>query len=75
MSPTSALRRFLKTPKGILIVLLALLAALAASYEGVATVAPGFLTAVVAAGAVDAVVMRARRGRWFVPDGAVWWWL
>ena len=30
----SALRRFLKAPKGILIVLLALLAALAAVYEG-----------------------------------------
>lgn len=71
MSHASALRRFLKTPKGILIVLLALLAALAAFYEGLATVAPGFLMAVLAAGALDAAVLRVRRRRWTVPDGAI----
>jgi Na+-translocating ferredoxin:NAD+ oxidoreductase RnfD subunit len=71
VSQATALRRFLKTPKGILIVLLALLAALAGCYEGLTTVAPGFLTAVLAAGAVDAAVLRARRRRWSLPDGAV----
>jgi enediyne biosynthesis protein E5 len=55
----------------MLILLLTLLAALAATYEGLAMVAPGFLTAVLAAGVVDAVVLRVRRGRWFVPDGAM----
>jgi Na+-translocating ferredoxin:NAD+ oxidoreductase RnfD subunit len=64
-------RRFLKTPKGLLIVLLTLLAAIAAPAEGVAIVAPGFLTAVLAAAALDAIVLRARRRRWTLPDGGV----
>jgi Na+-translocating ferredoxin:NAD+ oxidoreductase RnfD subunit len=71
VSHPSALRRFLKTPKGILILLLAVLAAIAAPGEGLAIVAPGFVSAVLAAAAIDAVVLRARRGRWTLPDGGV----
>ncbi len=71
MSSAAALRRFFKTPKGTLLLLLALLALMAAPHEGLGTVAPGFLAAVLAAGAVDALVLRARRGRWSFPDGGV----
>jgi len=45
--------------------------ALAAPWEGPARVAPGLLSAVAAAGLLDALILRARDGRWTFPDGAV----
>jgi Na+-translocating ferredoxin:NAD+ oxidoreductase RnfD subunit len=65
------LRRFFATPKGLLIVILGLLAAVAAPREGLAVVAPGLVSAVVVAGVLDAVILRSRRTRWYFPDGAV----
>lgn len=67
----SAVRRFIRTPKGLLTLVLAGLIGLSAPHEGLDVVAPGLLTAIVAAGALDAVILRLRRGRWAFPDGAV----
>ncbi len=63
--------RFLKTPKGMLTVILAVLAAVAAPGEGLATVAPGFFAAIAAAGLADAAILRFRNGAWEFPSGAV----
>jgi len=73
---THVLWKFFKTAKGLLIVILAILAAIAAQGEGFRTVAPGLFSAVVAAGLLDAVILRARRMRtprkdWDFPSGAV----
>jgi Na+-translocating ferredoxin:NAD+ oxidoreductase RnfD subunit len=66
-----AIRRFFIMPKGLLILILAILAAMAAPREGLRTVAPGLLSAVIAAGLVDAVILRMRRVGWDFPSGAV----
>jgi Na+-translocating ferredoxin:NAD+ oxidoreductase RnfD subunit len=47
------------------------LVGVAAPFEGVNTIAPGLLGAIAAAGAIDAVILRIRRGRWEFPDGAI----
>jgi Na+-translocating ferredoxin:NAD+ oxidoreductase RnfD subunit len=64
-------RHFFKTAKGLLTIVLAILAALAAPHEGLRTVLPGLLAAVVVAAALDAVILRTRHTRWDVPSGAV----
>jgi Na+-translocating ferredoxin:NAD+ oxidoreductase RnfD subunit len=50
---------------------LAILTAIAAPGEGPATVAPGMLSAILFAGIVDVAVLRARKGVWEFPSGAV----
>jgi Na+-translocating ferredoxin:NAD+ oxidoreductase RnfD subunit len=65
------LRKFFRTPKGLLLLLLTVLLGIAAPHEGLAVLAPGLVSAVVAAGAADAVILRTRRRRWSFPDGAV----
>ena len=70
--PTIAqLRRFLVTPKGLLLVVLVLLIALAAPHEGIARVTPGLLGAVAAAVLIDVPLLRRREGAWLFPDGAI----
>lgn len=64
-------RRWVQTPKGLLMVVLLILVAIAAPHEGFTTVAPGLLSAVLVAGVIDAVILRMRRGRWEFPDGAI----
>ena len=71
MTTALALRRFFSTPKGLLIIVLAILTALAAPREGIPTVAPGLLGAIIVAGLLDAVILRFRKGAWEFPDGAV----
>jgi hypothetical protein len=66
-----SVRRFFKTPKGLLLLILSVLTAVAAPHEGPATLAPGLASAVLAAGLVDAVLLRTRRRAWSFPDGAV----
>jgi Na+-translocating ferredoxin:NAD+ oxidoreductase RnfD subunit len=70
-----AIWKFFKTPKGLLIVVLAILAALATPHEGVRVVLPGLLGAVFAAGLVDTVILRMRSRKivkvWDFPSGAV----
>jgi len=65
------LRHFFKTPKGLLTIVLVILAAIAAPHEGVGIVAPGLLAAVMVSAALDLVILRTRHTRWDVPSGAV----
>jgi Na+-translocating ferredoxin:NAD+ oxidoreductase RnfD subunit len=65
------LRHFFKTPKGLLTLILASLAAMAAPHEGVRVAAPGLLSAVAVAGMLDLVILRTRHTRWEFPSGAV----
>lgn len=58
-------RRFFRTPKGLLILILALFIAVAATHEGVRAIAPGMLAAVLVAGLVDALILRE------FPSGAI----
>jgi Na+-translocating ferredoxin:NAD+ oxidoreductase RnfD subunit len=64
-------RRFFRTPKGLLIVVLAVLTAIAAAGQGVALVAPGLLGAILTAMLIDAPILRLRHHRWEFPDGAL----
>jgi Na+-translocating ferredoxin:NAD+ oxidoreductase RnfD subunit len=64
-------RRFFRTPKGLLILTLGALVAIAAPHEGLAIVAPPLLSAVLAAGIADALILRYRHKHWEFPDGAV----
>jgi Na+-translocating ferredoxin:NAD+ oxidoreductase RnfD subunit len=63
--------RFLRTPKGLLLIVLALLVVIAARYEGWRVLAPGLGSAILCAGVLDGVILRWRRGRWEFPDGAI----
>ncbi|MEP6621584.1 MAG: RnfABCDGE type electron transport complex subunit D [bacterium] len=63
--------RFFRTPKGLLILALGALVVVAAVGTGVALVTPGVLAAIATAMLVDAPLIRWRRGRWHVPDGAL----
>jgi Na+-translocating ferredoxin:NAD+ oxidoreductase RnfD subunit len=71
LSASARARRFFKTPKGLLLVVFAVLVALAAPHEDLHVVAPGLLSAVLAAGTLDAAILRTRHTRWHFPSGAV----
>jgi Na+-translocating ferredoxin:NAD+ oxidoreductase RnfD subunit len=64
-------KKFFKTPKGLLIIILVLFAAIAAPGEGVRSVALGLVSATIAAGLVDALILRVRKKAWEFPSGAV----
>ena len=66
-----ALRRFFRSPKGLMLLVLALLAALAAPRAGLAIVAPGLLVAMAGAALLDAPLLRLTRGEWQAPSGAL----
>src|SRR5262245_434509 len=57
--------RFFRTPKGLLMVILSIWIAIAATHEGIRTIAPGLLSAVFVAGLVDVLILRD------FPSGAV----
>jgi Na+-translocating ferredoxin:NAD+ oxidoreductase RnfD subunit len=65
------IRHFFRTPKGLLTIVLVLLSLIAAPHEGILAVAPGLLSAVVVAGALDLLILRTRHTRWEFPSGAV----
>jgi enediyne biosynthesis protein E5 len=65
------LRHFFKTPKGLLTIVLILLAAIAAPHEGIRLVAPGLLSSIVVAATMDVAILRTRHTRWEFPSGAV----
>jgi Na+-translocating ferredoxin:NAD+ oxidoreductase RnfD subunit len=65
------LSRFFRTPKGLLIVVLAILTVLAALGEGVAKVVPGLAGAIAVAALIDAPILRVREKEWVLPDGAM----
>jgi Na+-translocating ferredoxin:NAD+ oxidoreductase RnfD subunit len=63
--------RFFKSPKGLLTIILSILIALSAPHEGIRLVAPGLLGSIIAAGLVDLLILRKRKGAWEYPSGAV----
>jgi Na+-translocating ferredoxin:NAD+ oxidoreductase RnfD subunit len=67
----AAVKRFFRTPKGLLILILAALVVPASAGQGAALVAPGLAAAVLAASAIDLVIIRARQHAWEVPSGAI----
>ncbi len=76
MVTIDAVKRFFRTPKGLVTIVLLILVAIAAPPEGLERVAPGLISAAVVAGALDAVMLRRLRQRqtkqkWEFPSGAV----
>jgi|SRR5579862_2524531 len=67
----TALWHFLKTPKGLVLIALALLLALAVPVAGFQRAGPGLIAAAVASMGFDALVLRWRSGRWAFPSGAL----
>ena len=68
---TAALRRFARTPKGLMTLALIVLIGAAGVSIGFARIASTLLAAVIAAAVVDAPILRARGRWWTFPDGAV----
>lgn len=66
-----ALRRFLRTPKGLMLLGLLLLTALATAGAGVRQVAPGLLVALGSAALLDTALLRLTRGAWQFPSGGI----
>jgi Na+-translocating ferredoxin:NAD+ oxidoreductase RnfD subunit len=65
------LGRFFRTPKGVALIVLVLLAVVAGAGKGLALVAPGVASAVLAGMLVDAPILRAIKKRWTFPSGAL----
>jgi enediyne biosynthesis protein E5 len=63
--------RFFKTPKGLLIIVLVILTAIAAPGEGVKAVVLNMGSATVICGVADLVILRLRKKVWHFPSGAV----
>lgn len=63
--------QFFRTPKGLLLIVLLVLLAIAVPHEGVGAVATGIAAAVVLAAGLDAVILRMREGAWMFPSGAI----
>ncbi|MEP6715510.1 MAG: RnfABCDGE type electron transport complex subunit D [Terriglobia bacterium] len=64
-------KKFFKTPKGMLLIILAIFAVMAAPGQGLRVVIPGLAAAIIAAGLVDMSIVRLRKGVWEFPSGAV----
>jgi Na+-translocating ferredoxin:NAD+ oxidoreductase RnfD subunit len=71
-------KNFFKTPKGLLIIILVIFVAMAAPGEGVRAVAPGLVSATMAASLLDGLILwvrkkgwRANENVWEFPSGAV----
>ena len=63
--------RFFKTPKGVLIIILVGLTAIAAPGEGARAVVLNMGSATLIAGIVDLIILRLRKNAWRFPSGAV----
>lgn len=63
--------KFFRTPKGLLLVVLAGLVVAAAAFEGSGHAVAGVLGAAVAAGVLDVVLLRLRHPRWEFPGGGL----
>lgn len=70
-SAAARLQRFFRTPKGLLIIVLALLLVIAAFGTGFKLIAPGLLSACAVAMLIDAPILRVREGEWQFPSGAL----
>lgn len=71
MSRDRAVRRYLRTPKGLFVLVLLTLTVVAGTQAGWAVVAPGLAGGILAAMLVDAPIIRWRTGHWSAPDGAL----
>lgn len=67
----TSVRRFFRTPKGLVLIVLGLLAAIAATGTGVMAIAPVVLGATATAALIDLIVLRVKKKRWVFPDGAL----
>ena len=63
--------RFFRTPKGLLTIVLVVLAGVSAPAEGVRQVWPGLVAAAAAAMMADAPILRVRNRTWEFPSGAL----
>ena len=70
-SRSAALARYARTPKGLVLIVLVILAVIASAGEGIRLVVPGLTSAAVAAMLVDAPILRFREEEWLFPDGAL----
>jgi Na+-translocating ferredoxin:NAD+ oxidoreductase RnfD subunit len=64
-------KNFFKTPKGLVTLILAMFILMAAPGQGIRKVAAGLFTAIIAAGILDALILRIRKETWEFPSGAV----
>lgn len=64
------MRRFLRTPKGLMTAVLVLIAAVATAGVEVTLIAPVLLAGAATAAAIDAIILRVRSRRWMLPSGA-----
>ena len=64
-------RRFFRTPKGLLTIVLVAFVAMAAPHEGILIVARDVASAILIAGLIDGIILRTKRRRWVFPSGAV----
>jgi Na+-translocating ferredoxin:NAD+ oxidoreductase RnfD subunit len=74
MAPTRLLpwaRRFFRTPKGLLLAILAILVALASFDVNLRLVAPGLVGAIAVSALIDLLILRRKHGHWEFPSGAV----
>ena len=71
VSPLNALWRFLRTPKGMLLIILALLTVVAIPQTGLHRALPGIVVAMLGAALLDVGMVRSLRGVWFFPSGAL----
>ena len=71
MSRRKKAKQFFRTPKGLLIIILIAMAAVAAAGPGYRQAAPGLVAAVVVASAIDVLILRWREKKWAVPSGAI----
>jgi len=67
----SPIVRFFRTPKGLLLIVLAILTALAVRHEQLGEVGPLLVSAVLVAGLIDVFIIRKRNKAWEFPSGAV----
>lgn len=70
-SVCTPVKRFFRTPKGLLLAILPLLAVFAARHEGVERILPELIGAALGAALLDVVLARITRGVWFFPSGAL----
>jgi Na+-translocating ferredoxin:NAD+ oxidoreductase RnfD subunit len=68
---SSGISRFFRTPKGLVLIVLAMLMALALLGQSIELLGPGLAGAVAAAALIDVLILRTKYGVWEFPDGAV----
>ncbi|MGH9574367.1 MAG: RnfABCDGE type electron transport complex subunit D [Candidatus Acidiferrales bacterium] len=71
LQPQSPLPRFFRTPKGLLLIILAVLVVISQPAARLHFVVPGVLIAVIAAGGLDGLILRMAHEEWEFPSGAM----